>query len=261
VLRVEQVVMRIILLLSTLVIVASAAPRAALSEASGPDTWDVTGVSPGDVLYLHKDANARSPSIAGIPHDAKGLRNLGCTGTPTFQQWMAMSESERSRSARARWCRVDFAGARGWVAGRFLREGAGGAEPRAASIGPWMVRCPSTCVLEQRGLGTTRLTTLRLERREGTNAQITVERAGIARQGTLAIHMDGELITMGPISSFKGSRGQIVMPPDDITLGIVKQMSRHKNMVINFPGEERGVEIHLDRFEEAWRELERRSRG
>lgn len=32
-------------------------------------------------------------------------------------------------------------------------------------------------------------------------------------------------------------------------------MSRHKNMVASFPGEERGAEFHVEHFGEAWNEL------
>lgn len=229
----------------------------AFAAGDGPDFWDVTGVRGNDALNLHTQSNARSPTIAAIPHDAKGLRAFGCIGTPTFAEWSRMSPEERVRASRARWCQVEYNGKRGWVAGRFLKEGGpptGGQSRR--SFGAWTLRCTATCALEQVGVGTSQRTLLRLERREGTNAQITIERRGIPRQGLLSIYMDGKTITQGPIAPFvmKGG-GRIVMPPDDITLGLIKQMGAHKNMVLSFPGAERGVEIHLDHFAEAWAEL------
>jgi hypothetical protein len=229
----------------------------ARAEASGPDTWDVKGVRADDTLNVHERPDARSRSIAGIPSDAKGLRNLGCSGVPTFQQWSRMSEADRVRSARARWCRIEYAGVRGWVAGRFLAEGGSSTgQSGPSTIGPWTIRCASGCALVQTGIGSTRPTLLKLVRREGSNADITIERAGIARHGTLTIYMDGETITQGPTASFaSGGSGRLFMPADDITIGLLRQMARHKNMVLSFPGEERGVEIHLDRFDEAWRAL------
>jgi hypothetical protein len=225
----------------------------AAADADGPDTWEVTGVRADDVLNMHTEPSARSRTIAGIPPDAKGLGNRGCTGLPTFQQWSRMSEAERARSARARWCKVEFDGKTGWVAGRFLKEGTA-VDParKALTVGPWTIRCDRTCVFEQQGVGTRSPTLLRIDPREAPNAEITIERNGLPRRGTLAIYMDGETISEGPLAQLVDKSGRrIVMTPGDITLGLLKQMARHKNMVLAFPGEDRGVEIHLDRFEEA----------
>lgn len=239
-----------------IILLAGLSAAAAVAAASGPDAWDVTGVRADDVLNMHAEPNARSRTIAGIAPDAKGLKNLGCTGLPTFEQWSRMSEAERVRSSRARWCKVGYQGKTGWVAGRFLKEGSTVAPVgQASTIGPWTLRCAEGCQLEQAGVGTQRPTLLRLAPREGTNAEITLERAGLARRGTLAVYMDGETITEGPLAPLVDKTGKrLVMTPDDITLGLLKQMARHKNMVLSFPGEERGVEIHLDRFEEAWQQ-------
>lgn len=166
-----------------------------------------------------------------------------------------MSEIERRRSGRTRWCRITFEGKTGWVAGRFLKEGAGTAagQGEAAAIGGWNVRCNPGCALEQAGVGATRGTVLRIEPREAGNAQISILRPGIATDGTLTIYMDGQTISQGPIAPLAGnSADELVMPPDDITAGLLRQMRTHRNMVLSLPGEERGVEIRLDRFDEAW---------
>lgn len=248
-----------LLSLCTLLVTAIAAPGPVAATADGPDTWDVVGVRADDVLNLHTAPSASSRTIAGIPPDAKGLRNRGCTGLPTFQQWSRMSEAERARAARARWCKVDFDGKTGWVAGRFLKEGSAAVPARkATAIGPWTIRCEKSCVIEQQGVGTARPTLLRIDPREATNAEITLVRAGLPRTGTLSIYMDGDTITEGPLAPLVDKSGKrLVMTPDDITLGIMKQMARRKNMVLSFPGEDRGVEIHLDRFEEALAEARR----
>ena len=109
------------LLATTLVLLAICAP--AHAEADGPDYWAVVGVAPGDVLNMRADPTASSRIVGRIPAAATGLRNLGCRGVPTFEEWQRMSEAEKRRAARLRWCRVEFRGNTGWVAGRFLREG------------------------------------------------------------------------------------------------------------------------------------------
>lgn len=234
-------------------ILATASP--ARATAGGPDFWNVAGVSAGDFLRVHTQSNASSKTIGRLPHDAKGLKNLGCTGLPTFKEWTAMSPAERERRARARWCRISFDGKTGWVAGRYLEEGSGRSAHKAGAekVGPWSLRCVPGCLLEQVGAGTSRRTLLRLEPDASGNATITIERISVPKTGTFSIYMDGDTIAGGPVAVLAAKGGkQLVMQPDDVTLGLIKQMKTHHNMVVSFPGEERGVEIHLDRFAEAW---------
>lgn len=88
----------------------------------GPDYYAVTGVAADSVLNIRAEPSAKSRKIGEIPHSARGLRNLGCTGVPSFAEWSKMSETERRRAGRDRWCRVRYQGIVGWVAGRYLME-------------------------------------------------------------------------------------------------------------------------------------------
>ncbi len=125
-----------------------------------------------------------------------------------------------------------------------------GAEP---GNGRWTMTCEATCVLEQRGVGSAMPTVLRLDPREGANAEISIIRPDLPSQGLFTIYMDGDLITEGQIETLAPKRGdRLVMEPGDITAGLLRQMSRYENMVVNFPGEERGVEIQLQGFAPAW---------
>jgi uncharacterized protein YraI len=112
------------------VISVHGAPEAR-ATADGPDYYAVTGIAADDVLNIRAAPSARAARIGRIPHDGRGLRNLGCLGGPTFAQWEKMSEAERERAARQRWCRVRYQGVEGWVAGWFLTEDPGAPpEPR-----------------------------------------------------------------------------------------------------------------------------------
>lgn len=95
---------------------------AAHAEADGPDFWSVKGVAKGDVLTLRSAPSFKAHKIGAIPHDARGLKNLGCQGGPTFAQWSTMTAGERKEAAKKRWCQVEYGAKRGWVAGRFLGE-------------------------------------------------------------------------------------------------------------------------------------------
>lgn len=73
----------------------------------GPDFWQVTGVTAGDMLNLRRRPSTSAGILARLPNGTV-LRNDGCRMT-----------------GGQRWCRVETTdGSRilGWVAGRYLRE-------------------------------------------------------------------------------------------------------------------------------------------
>lgn len=94
----------------------------AVAEADGPDSFRVVGVAKDDVLNLRQEPSAAAMIIGRIPPDATGLRNLGCRGGQSLAEWQAASEAERAAAVFRRWCRVEYRGTTGWVAGRFLAE-------------------------------------------------------------------------------------------------------------------------------------------
>jgi hypothetical protein len=83
---------------------------AAAQESLTPRFWAVTGVSAGDVLHLRDVPSAESRSLAGIPPNARQLINLGCR------------RKEQRALAQTQWCRVEYRGKQGWVAGRYLKS-------------------------------------------------------------------------------------------------------------------------------------------
>ncbi|MCL5779335.1 META domain-containing protein [Limibaculum sp. FT325] len=109
----------------------------ATAEADGPDYFRVTGVEANDVLNIRADAGASHPKIGEIPHDADGIRNLGCIGGLSFAEWEKASDAEREAARNTRWCRIEYGGTEGWVAARFLAEGA--APAPAARGSKWRI--------------------------------------------------------------------------------------------------------------------------
>lgn len=99
------------------------APGAASAAADGPDWFRVTGVASNDVLNVREQAGARHRKVGELPSNANGIRNLGCIGGLSYEQWQRATASERAAAANKRWCKVAWRGVEGWVAGRFLAEG------------------------------------------------------------------------------------------------------------------------------------------
>lgn len=97
-----------------------------LAEADGPDYWQVHGVAKDDVLNIRSHFGFKAPKVGEIPYDAQCVKNMGCQGGLTFHEFTTLSESEKQQilKQRPRWCRVSYRGTTGWVAGRYLREGA-----------------------------------------------------------------------------------------------------------------------------------------
>ena len=75
-----------------------------------------------DVLHLRDVPSAESRSLAGIPPNAHGLKHLGCRRNElALEQWMRMTKEQR-QAAQTLWCRVEYRGTQGWVAGRYLKK-------------------------------------------------------------------------------------------------------------------------------------------
>lgn len=95
-------------------------------DADGPDYYRVRGVSVGSSLNLRSKPDAKAPPVGRIPANAQCLRSLGCLGGLSFQEFSTLSEEEKKRrlESNPRWCKVEYHGLTGWVAGKYLAEGA-----------------------------------------------------------------------------------------------------------------------------------------
>jgi len=115
------------LVISLLLVGASSAlVSTAWATADGPDYWGVRDVAEDDVLNMRSSPDFESPKVGEIPHDATCIRNMGCKGGLTFEEFSSLSEAQKQQvlTQRPRWCRVNYDGTIAWVAGRYLKEAA-----------------------------------------------------------------------------------------------------------------------------------------
>ncbi len=113
-------------LVRALVLLLSVAcPCAACAEADGPDFYRIEGVAAGDTLAIRSAPSARASKLGDIPPDGACIRNLGCKGGLSLQEFTGLSPAEQARRLKRnpRWCKVEYQGVTGWVAGRYLAEG------------------------------------------------------------------------------------------------------------------------------------------
>ncbi len=86
-----------------------------------PQYFSVTGVAADDKLHMRDVPHGDSKILSDIPPKARGLKGLGCLKPqPSLDRWMEMTEDER-KNAKLEWCRIEYNGRQGWVAGRFLK--------------------------------------------------------------------------------------------------------------------------------------------
>ncbi len=100
-------------------------PGPASAEADGPDFYAVTGVPADDVLNIRAEPHADAELIGKIPPDGTCVRNLGCKGGLTLLEFTELTEDQKAKrlGENPRWCRIEYQGVTGWVAGRYLLEG------------------------------------------------------------------------------------------------------------------------------------------
>lgn len=105
---------------------AALGPAVVSATADGPDFYRVTGVAASDTLNIRTQPLPHAPKTGEIPPHGSCIRNLGCKGGLTLQEFTELTPDDQAKRLKEnpRWCQVEYGGITGWVAGRFLQEGA-----------------------------------------------------------------------------------------------------------------------------------------
>jgi uncharacterized protein YgiM (DUF1202 family) len=97
----------------------------ALAEADGPDYYRVQGVAGNDALNIRSEADPQADKVGEIPPGADCVRNLGCKGGLSLDEFTNLSKREQAAAKKdhPRWCHIEYRGVKGWVSGHYLAEG------------------------------------------------------------------------------------------------------------------------------------------
>lgn len=97
----------------------------AAADSDGPEFFEVRDVAKRDVLNVRAEPDPRATKVGEIPHDGTCIRNLECRGGLNLLEIMDLSPAEQKKRERENplWCKVEYRGVTGWVAGRHLAEG------------------------------------------------------------------------------------------------------------------------------------------
>jgi len=111
-----------------LLLMAALTPHLAspvLAEADGPDYYQVRDVRCDDTLNIRAQPHPDATQLGEIPPDGDCIRNLGCQGGLTYEEFTTLSSEQQAQRKKEnpRWCKIEFQGITGWVAGRYLAEG------------------------------------------------------------------------------------------------------------------------------------------
>jgi hypothetical protein len=100
--------------------------RPAQATADGPDHYMARGIAPGKSVALQAAPRSDAPPVGRIGSAATCLRNLGCQGGLSLEEFSTLSEAAKQQrlAANPRWCQVAYQGQIGWVPGRYLAESA-----------------------------------------------------------------------------------------------------------------------------------------
>lgn len=91
----------------------------AFAEASGPDYFQIKAEQS---VNLYEGSNLNTAVLSTLPSKTTGLRNLGCTGFVSLEEWRRMSTEEQAAAKENVWCKVAYQGQTGWIQNGYLEE-------------------------------------------------------------------------------------------------------------------------------------------
>lgn len=100
-------------------------PALSHATADGPDYYSIKNLKKWDVLNIRTNPHYKAVKIGSIPFTGTCIKNLGCEGGLTMEEFNTLSEQEKKAilKKRPRWCKIKYQETTGWVNAKYLQEG------------------------------------------------------------------------------------------------------------------------------------------
>jgi len=197
------------------VVVCVSLASLAHATADGPDFYRAQGIAPGASVPLQAEPRTDAPRVGTINAKAVCLRNLGCQGGLTLEEFSTLSEADRQLrlASHPRWCRVEHRGTSGWIQGHYLAEApCGAASARAGIVTHRIDLRPGTSSAVRKGR-ITGSTTIDYQITGRAGQTLTVNFQGSNPQNYTNVNAPGSDVSMF-VGSMSGERFQRVLPAD-----------------------------------------------
>lgn len=96
------------------------------SEADGPDFW---AINSKNAVKMYDTSGKKAKQIATIPSDTFGLKNYGCVGIYSYEEFIKLQDKNKKIRKKKYRCKVQYKGTIGWIDGAKLKENASKKSP------------------------------------------------------------------------------------------------------------------------------------
>lgn len=73
-------------------------------------------------IEVYERPDSRTKLIQTLDAPITGIRNLGCEGGPSFNEWSKLNNAEKEQAKKDIWCKISYKSTNGWVQNLSLSE-------------------------------------------------------------------------------------------------------------------------------------------
>jgi uncharacterized protein len=90
------------------------------ATADGPDFFQSKVGVQQIFVYEYPDHQAKLIHTYHAP--IRGIRNLGCEGGPSYEEWSKLNDAQKEKAKAKIWCKISYQSVNGWVQNQSLSE-------------------------------------------------------------------------------------------------------------------------------------------
>jgi len=93
-----------------------------IANAAGPDHFRVKDYIDPNTAIIYAMPSSCSQKIGLLPNGTRKIKNNGCKGELSYDEWIVASPKEREEASKEVWCEVEYKNKRGWIRGYLITE-------------------------------------------------------------------------------------------------------------------------------------------